>query len=70
MDELNGTNDTVVNTSGLSKEIKAMQGRAMVAADFVARLRRSLILTVNGQVSRIKRIKREHEKTLSKPARK
>lgn len=47
-----------------------MQGRAMVAADFVARLRRSLILTVNGQVSRIKRIKREHEKTLSKPARK
>jgi hypothetical protein len=61
MDESNGTNDTVVNPSGLSKEIKAMQSRAMAAADFVSRLWRSLILTVNGQVWCVKRITREHE---------
>jgi hypothetical protein len=54
-------------TSGLSKEIKAMQGWAMAAADFVASLQRYLILTVAGQMSRIKR---EHEKTLSKSERK
>ena len=67
MEESNGTNDTVVNTSGLSKKIKAIQGLAMAAADFVASLQRCFIFTVNGQVLRIKR---EHEKTLSKSERK
>ena len=66
MNESNSTTDTVVKTNGLSKDINAMQGPAMASADFVARLRRSLILTVNGQV---RRIKRENEKTLIKSKR-
>lgn len=59
-------NDTVANTGGLPKEIRAMQDRAMKSADLVERLRAfsTLISASNGLVSRIKRVTREHEKNL------
>jgi hypothetical protein len=68
MDETNETDDSVANTGGLPKEIKAMQDRAMKAADLVERQRgfTTLISAANGLVSRIKRVTREHEKNLKK----
>jgi hypothetical protein len=63
---MDDTEETVANTSGLPKEIKAMQDRAMKAADPVERLRgfSTLISAANGLVTRIKRLTREHEKNL------
>ncbi len=60
------TNETVANTSGLPKEIRAMQDRANESADLVERLRSFsvLISAANGLITRIKRITREHEKNL------
>ena len=59
-------NETVANTSGLPKEIQAMQDRAKEAGDLVERLRgfSTLISAANGLVTRIKRITREHENNL------
>ena len=66
MDETTDTKETVANTGGLPKEIKAMQDRAMASGDMVERLRgfSTLISAANGLVTRIKRVTRDHEKNL------
>jgi hypothetical protein len=67
-DQNQDTDDSVANTSGLPKEIQAMQDHAMKTADFVERLRAftTLISAANGLATRIKRITRDHEKNLKK----
>lgn len=64
--DANDKNNTVANTGGLPKEIKAMQDRAMASGDMVERLRgfSTLISAANGLVTRIKRVTRDHEKNL------